>query len=72
MRATVVVKELLAEGLRIESLPTPFSATALKWPIMFEKVETGIASSKAPLSATVKAGRIVRSEHIAKDRKWAV
>lgn len=34
---------------------------------MFEKVETGIAASKAPLSGTVKAGRIVRSAHIAKN-----
>ena len=36
---------------------------------MFEKVETGIAASKAPLSGTVKAGRIVRSAHIAKNQK---
>lgn len=34
---------------------------------MFTKVETGIAASKAPLSGTVKAGRIVRSAHIAKN-----
>lgn len=34
---------------------------------MFEKVETGIFASKAPLSGTVKAGRIVRSAHIAKN-----
>lgn len=34
---------------------------------MFEKVETGIAGSKAPLSATVKSGPIVRSAHIAKN-----
>lgn len=34
---------------------------------MFEKVETGIAASKAPLSATVKSGPIVRSAHIAKN-----
>ena len=33
---------------------------------MFEKIETGIAASKAPPSGTVKAGRIVRSAHIAK------
>jgi 2-iminobutanoate/2-iminopropanoate deaminase len=33
---------------------------------MFEKVETGIFASKAPLSGTVKAGCIVRSAHIAK------
>ncbi len=33
---------------------------------MFEKVQTGITASKAPLSGTVKAGRIVRSAHIAK------
>lgn len=33
---------------------------------MFEKVQTGIAASKAPASGTVKAGRIVRSAHIAK------
>jgi len=34
---------------------------------VFEKVETGIAASKAPLSATVKSGPIVRSAHIAKN-----
>ncbi|WP_412066426.1 RidA family protein [Rhizobium sp. SYY.PMSO] len=34
---------------------------------MFEKIETGIAASKAPLSGTVRAGRIVRSAHIAKN-----
>jgi 2-iminobutanoate/2-iminopropanoate deaminase len=34
---------------------------------MFEKVETGIFASKAPLSGTVKAGRIVRSAHIGKN-----
>lgn len=34
---------------------------------MFEKIETGIAASAAPLSATAKAGRIVRSAHIAKN-----
>lgn len=34
---------------------------------MFEKVETGIFASKAPLSGTVRAGRIVRSAHIAKN-----
>lgn len=34
---------------------------------MFEKVETGIFASKAPLSGTVKAGSIVRSAHIAKN-----
>ncbi|KQV25405.1 enamine deaminase RidA [Rhizobium sp. Root1203] len=34
---------------------------------MFEKVETGIFASKAPLSGTVKAARIVRSAHIAKN-----
>ncbi len=34
---------------------------------MFEKVETGIFASKAPLSGTVKAGNIVRSAHIAKN-----
>jgi 2-iminobutanoate/2-iminopropanoate deaminase len=34
---------------------------------MFEKVETGIFASKAPLSGTVKASRIVRSAHIAKN-----
>ncbi|MDX0714787.1 RidA family protein [Sinorhizobium medicae] len=34
---------------------------------MFEKVETGITASRAPLSGTVKAGRIVRSVHIAKN-----
>lgn len=34
---------------------------------MFEKVETGIFASKAPLTGTVKAGRIVRSAHIAKN-----
>ena len=33
---------------------------------MFEKVQTGIAASKAPVSGTVKAGRLVRSAHIAK------
>lgn len=34
---------------------------------MFEKVETGIIASKAPLSGTAKAGRILRSAHIAKN-----
>lgn len=34
---------------------------------MLEKIETGIFASKAPLSGTVKAGRIVRSAHIAKN-----
>ncbi len=34
---------------------------------MFEKIETGIAASKAPLSGTVRAGRVVRSAHIAKN-----
>lgn len=34
---------------------------------MFEKIETGIFASKAPLSGTVKAGCIVRSAHIAKN-----
>jgi 2-iminobutanoate/2-iminopropanoate deaminase len=34
---------------------------------MFEKVETGLFASKAPLSGTVKAGRVVRSAHIAKN-----
>ncbi|WKL39924.1 RidA family protein (plasmid) [Sinorhizobium meliloti] len=34
---------------------------------MFEKIETGIAASRAPLSGTVKVGRIVRSAHIAKN-----
>lgn len=34
---------------------------------MFEKIETGIFASKAPLSGTVKAGCVVRSAHIAKN-----
>lgn len=38
---------------------------------MFEKVETGITASRAPLSGTVKAGQIVRSVHIAKNPETA-